>query len=71
MRKGKIVTKQEKEIIKKWLEERLDIATRKENKYRYTGGEKDKQLADYWASNYVIVDSLLGSLSTERERVRK
>jgi hypothetical protein len=55
------MNKVEKEIINKWLEERLDVALKKSLR------QGDEDLAKYWDTHYNIVDSLISSLSLEKE----
>ncbi len=55
------MNKVEKEIINKWLEERLDVALKKSLR------QGDEDLAKYWDTHYNIVDSLISRLSLEKE----
>jgi hypothetical protein len=55
------VNKTEKEIVHKWLEERLDVALKKSLR------QGDENLSKYWDTHYNRVDSLISSLSLKKE----
>ena len=55
------MNKTEKEIVHKWLEERLDVALKKSLR------QGDENLSKYWDTHYNRVDSLISSLSLKKE----